>query len=78
MKTECTSRLGFLNPRVLIGFALYAAGLVFAFAAMSSAAAEDNADAELSRSVPAHAPGKWRITGSMSTGRWVHTGDVAA
>ena len=42
MKTESTSRLAFLNPRVLIGFALYAAGLVFAFVAMSSAAAGEN------------------------------------
>ena len=44
MKTASTSRLTFLNPRVLIGFALYAAGLVLAFAAMSSAVAGDNAD----------------------------------
>ena len=73
MKTESTSRLAFLNPRVLIGFALYAAGVVLAFAAMSSAAAGDNADAELSQSVPAQAPGKWRITGRMTTAREYHT-----
>ena len=64
------------QSRVLIGFALYAAGLVFAFAAMSSAAAGDNADAELSPSVPAlpaQAPGTGRITGSMATARELHT-----
>jgi hypothetical protein len=38
MKTECTWRIAFLNPRVLIGFALYAIGLVLALAPMSSAA----------------------------------------
>ena len=48
MKTACTSRSSFLNPRVLMNFALYAAGLVLAFAPMSTAVAEDNAAAELS------------------------------
>ena len=69
MKTECTSRLGFLNPRVLIGFALYAAGLVLAFGAMSSAAAGDNTAVELSQSVPAQAPGRWKVTGDLVTAR---------
>ena len=73
MKTECTSRLTFVNPHVFIGFALYAAGLVLPFAPMSSAAAGDNADAELSQSVPARAPGHWRATGSMATARAIHT-----
>ena len=78
MKTACTSRLAFLNPRVLIGFALYAAGLVLAFGAMSSAVAGDNAAAELSQSVPAQAPGRWRATGDLATARYVSHGDVAA
>ena len=78
MKTACTSRLAFLNPRVLIGFALYAAGLVLAFGAMSSAAAGDNAAAELSQSVPAQAPGRWRVTGNLATARDYAHGDVAA
>jgi YVTN family beta-propeller protein len=56
MKAACTSRIAFLNSRVLIGFALYAAGLVLALAVTSSAAAEDNAAAELSQSAPAQAP----------------------
>ena len=73
MKTECTSRFAFLNPRVLIGFALYAAGLVLAFGAMSSAAAGDNAAAELSQSVPAQAPGTWTVTGDLVTARDDHT-----
>ena len=73
MKTAHTSRLGFLNIRLLIGFALYAAGLVLAFAPMSSAAAADNAAAELNQSVPAQAPGRWRITGSMADARYSHT-----
>ncbi|PYL08557.1 MAG: hypothetical protein DME33_06870 [Verrucomicrobia bacterium] len=75
MKTECTSRLRFLNPRVLIGFALYAAGLVLAFAPMSSAAAGDAAAAELSTSVPAQATGgTWTATGDLhSAPRADHT-----
>jgi Kelch motif/Galactose oxidase, central domain len=73
MKTACTSRLAFLNPRVLTGFALYAAGLVLAFAPMSSADAEDNADTELSQSAPEQAPGRWKVTGSMVTARDQHT-----
>jgi len=60
MKTACTSRIAFLNPRVLIGFALYAAGLVLVFGSMSSA-------------VQAQTTGRWRITGSMATAREFHT-----
>jgi len=73
MKTEYTSRLAFVNPRALIGFALYAAGLVLAFGSMSSAARGDNAAAELSGSVPAQAPGRWRVTGDLVTARTHHT-----
>jgi hypothetical protein len=73
MKTECTTRLRLLNSRVLIGFALYAAGLVLAFAPMSSAVAGDNFAAELSQSAPAQAPGKWRATGDLVTARWNHS-----
>jgi galactose oxidase-like protein len=73
MKTQSTSRLTFLNPRGLIGFALYAAGLVLAFGVMSSAAAGDNADADLSQSIPARLPGRWQVTGSMATARQEHT-----
>ena len=51
MKTASTSRLDFLNPRVLIGFALYAAGLVLAVA-HEQRGGGDNAAAEPSRSVP--------------------------
>src|SRR5262245_60826023 len=72
MKTTCTSRLAFLNPRVLIGFALYAAGLGLALAPMTNAVAGDNADAELSQSVPTQATGRWRITGDLITARYVH------
>ena len=73
MKTECNSRAALLNSRILVGFALYAAGLVLAFAPMSSAAAEDNAAAELSQSVPATAPGAWKVTGDLVTARYGHT-----
>ena len=73
MKTECNSRAALLNSRILVGFALYAAGLVLAFAPMSSAAAEDNAAAELSQSVPAQAPGAWKVTGDLVTARELHT-----
>ena len=83
MKTECTSPLtpahrslgegGFLNPCALIGFALYAAGLALAFGPVSSAAAGDNAAAELNQSVPAQAPGHWRVTGDLVTARYGHT-----
>ncbi len=73
MKTECTSRIGFFNPRGLTRFALYAAGLVLAFGVMSSVAAEDNAAAELSQSVPAQAPGTWTVTGNLVTARFGHT-----
>ncbi len=72
MKTAYTSRLAFLNRRGLIGFALYAAGLVLTFGAMSSAVAGDNADAELSQSVPAQVPGRWRVTGDLVTAREGH------
>jgi hypothetical protein len=73
MKTHCTSRLAFRSLHVSIGFALYAAGLVLAFDAMSSAAAGDNATAELSPSLPEQDPGRWKVTGSMTTARYVHT-----
>jgi len=72
MKTQSTARLTFLNPRVLIGFALYAVGLVLAFVPMSSATAGDNAAAGLNQSVTAQAPGRWRITGDLVTARYVH------
>jgi len=72
MKTQSTARLTFFNPRVLIGFALYAAGLVLAVAPMSSATAGDNAAAELNQSVTAQAPGRWRIIGDLVTARYVH------
>jgi hypothetical protein len=73
MKTACTSRIAFLNPRVLIRFALYAAGLVLAFAPMSSSATGNDAAAELSQSAPAQAPGRWRATGDLVTARYLHT-----
>ena len=73
MKTACTGRLAFLNPRVLIGFALCAAGLILAFPPTTSAAAGDNATAELSQSAPTHAPVRWRATGRMATARYQHT-----
>ena len=72
MKTECNSRIAFPKPRVLIGFALYAAGLVLAFGPFSGAVAGDNAAAELSQSVPAHAPGRWKVTGDLGTARYLH------
>jgi hypothetical protein len=73
VKTGCTSRLAFLKPRVLIGFALYAAGLVLALAPIGTAVAGDNAAAELSQLVPARAPGKWRATGDLVNARYLHT-----
>ena len=76
MKTEGTSRLPFLNRRVLTGFALYAAGLVLALAVTSSAAAEDDAAAELSQSASAQVPGRWRATGDLITARSYHTGTL--
>ena len=73
MKIKSNSRSAFFNPRVLIGSAFYAAGLVLAFAPMSSAAADDNAAAELSQSVPAQPPGTWKVTGDLVTARLGHT-----
>src|SRR5438093_818484 len=73
MKTKSNSRFAFFTPRALIGFALYAASLVLAFGAMRSAAAEDNAAAELSQSVPAQAPSQWKVTGDLVTARYGHT-----
>ena len=73
MKRECTSQLTFRNPRVSIGFALYAAGLVLAMAFIGSVVAGDNDTAELSQSVPPHAPGKWKATGDLGTARFSHT-----
>src|SRR5438552_1737434 len=72
MKAARPPQIIFLNPRVLIGFALYAIGLVLALAPMSSAIARDNPAAELSQSVPAHAPGRWRATGDLVTARELH------
>src|SRR4029453_17171085 len=73
MKTNSNSQSAFFKPRVLIGFALYAAGLVLAFAPKSSVAAEDKAAAELSQSAPAQLPGRWKVTGSLVTARYHHT-----
>jgi N-acetylneuraminic acid mutarotase len=73
MKTECTPLLTFLKPRVLIGFALYAAGLVLVFGA-TSAVGGDNAVAELSASGPAQATGgTWTVTGDLHAPRADHT-----
>src|SRR5204863_451552 len=74
MKTACTSRLTFGHSRVLIRFALYAAGLVLALALMRNAVAGDNAAAELSASVPTQGTGGiWTATGDLGTPRWRHT-----
>ena len=73
MKTACTSRIAFLNPRVLIGFALCAAGLVLALPPISSPAAGNDVATELNSSVPAQAPGRWMVTGSMANARYRHT-----
>ena len=75
MKTACTSRIAFLKPRVSIGFALRAAGVVLAFGPLSSAVAVDNGAAELSASVPAQATGgTWMATGNLhSAPRADHT-----
>ena len=73
MKKTPASQSVFFNLGVVIGFALYAAGLVLVFAPISSAAAEDNAAAELSQSVPAQALGAWKVTGDLVTARELHT-----
>jgi hypothetical protein len=73
METQFTSQLTFPNPRVLISFALCAAGLLLALAPMSSAVAGDNAIAELSQSVPEQPLGRWRVTGNLVTARHDHT-----
>ena len=58
---------------VLIGFAPYAAGLVLAFAPISSSAMGNDAAADLSQSAPAQAPGRWRATDALDTARYDHT-----
>src|SRR5262245_46205083 len=73
MKKKSASQSAFLNPRVAIGFALYAAGLLLSFAPMSSVAAEDNAAAELNQSATAQTPGRWKATGDLVTARASHT-----
>jgi len=55
----------FLNPRVLMGFAVYATGFFLSVAPMSGVAAEDDVAAELSPS--------WVPTGSLFTARTRHT-----
>src|SRR5262249_14778254 len=72
MKTKSDSRSTFFIPRVVIGFALYATGLVLAFAAMSGAAAQDNAAAEVSQWAPAQPPSTWKVTGDLVTARFSH------
>ena len=76
MKAEHNDRLIFSNPRALIGFALCATGLVLAFAPTTSAAAGDNAAAELSPSVFLQAPGTWTVTGDLVNARSGHTGTL--
>jgi WD40 repeat protein len=73
MRTACTSPSGFPNPLLVIGFALYAAGLALGFAPVSSSAAGNDAAAELSQSALAQASGKWRATGHLITARYFHT-----
>src|SRR4029453_152330 len=68
MKRKSTSRLRFLNSRILICVALYAAGLFLTLANVSSAVAGDNAAAEPSASVPVQATG----------GTWTTTGDLGS
>ena len=68
---KLNSQSAFFILRVLVGFALYAAGLVLASAPMSSVVAEDNAATELSQS--ASALGTWRATGNLITARYRHT-----
>jgi len=75
MKTACTSRIVVVNPRILVGFALYAASLVLTYGPTSSAVAGDNAAAELSPSSQAHLPGGLEVTGDLP-GRWIGTGDL--
>ena len=73
MKTARTYRIAFLNPSVLIGFALYAAGLVLVVGA-TSAVGGDNAVAELSASGPAQATGgTWTVTGDLHAPRADYT-----
>ena len=73
MKTACTSRLAFHNHHILIGFALYAAGLVLVFGA-TSAVGGGNAVAELSASDPAQVTGgTWTVTGDLHAPRADHT-----
>ena len=45
---------------------------------MSSAAAGDNAVADLSPSVPAQALGRWQVTGDLGTARYGHTATLLA
>src|SRR5882757_6029381 len=74
MKTECSSRIIFLNPHTFVGFVLYAAGVVLAFGPLSSAVAADNGAAELSASLPTQGTGGiWTATGDLGTPRWLHT-----
>ena len=58
---------------MLIGFALYAAGLILGFPPTTSAAAGDNAAAELSPSVFLQVPGTWTVTGNLVTARARHS-----
>ena len=73
MKTERTSRIAFVNPRVLIGFALYTAGLVLAFGPMSSAAAGDNAAAEPQMQQKPTGDPSWIPASNLVTARAGHT-----
>src|SRR5436309_2838324 len=70
MKRECTSQLTFRNPRVSIGFALYAAGLVLAMAFIGSVVAGDSNIAGLSQRVELYEPGTWVSTATGSTTIW--------
>jgi N-acetylneuraminic acid mutarotase len=69
MKTKSTSQLASRNSRVLMGRALYVAGLILAVALIGGAVAEENATAELSQSRPAQALGRWKVTGDLNVPR---------
>ncbi|MDQ3413576.1 MAG: hypothetical protein M3480_01150, partial [Verrucomicrobiota bacterium] len=64
MKTYSTSRSGFFDLRVLIGFALYSVGLLLALATLSLSATGTPAT-----TAPAQTLGSWEATGSLVTAR---------
>src|SRR4029453_18632067 len=74
MKTACTSRIAFLKPRGVIGFALYAVASFWPWLPSAARSREIMSARSWSASVPAQATGgMWTATDDLGIPRADHT-----